>query len=63
MNQAQKEESKMIKESQFLGQWDHEAYKITKEYIDTEIPQIRLFHTKFIPPDATKTICIVHGFG
>lgn len=36
---------------------------VTKSYIDTEVSQISLYHTKFTPKNPKYTICIVHGFG
>lgn len=54
---------KMISEDQFVGKFDTENYTIFKEYIDTEVPQIRLYHTKYTPQNPKYSIIIVHGFG
>lgn len=53
----------MIPENQFVGKFDTENYTIFKEYIDTEVPQIRLYHTKYIPQNPKYSIIIIHGFG
>lgn len=53
----------MISEDQFVGKFDTENYTIFKEYIDTEVPQIRLYHTKYTPQNPKYSIIIVHGFG
>lgn len=53
----------MIPEEEFLGTFENENYTITKNYIETEVDQIKLYHTKYSPKDPKYTICIVHGFG
>lgn len=53
----------MIPEQEFLGTFKNEAYVVTKDYIDTEIDQIKLYFTKFTPELPKYTMCIVHGFG
>ncbi len=53
----------MIPEEEFVGKFDTENYTIFKQYIDTEIPQIKTYHTKYSPPNPKYTIVIVHGFG
>ena len=55
----------MIPEEQFIGLFNSEEdpYIINKNYIDTEVEQIRLYHQRYIPPNAKYTICIIHGFG
>ena len=52
-----------VNKEQFLGDFECEHYTITKKYIDSDIENIRLYHTKYTPRDPTRTICIVHGFG
>lgn len=34
-----------------------------KKYLDSAVPFVRLYHTKFTPPNPKYTIAIVHGFG
>lgn len=36
---------------------------VTKKYLDSALTNIRLYHTKFTPPNPSKTIAILHGFG
>ena len=55
----------MIPEEQFIGHFNSEEdpYVITKDYINTEVEQIRLYHQRYVPPNPKYTICIIHGFG
>jgi acylglycerol lipase len=52
----------MYRES-FLGEFKEEKYTLTKQYLDSAIPNVRLYHTKFSPRDPQRTIAIIHGFG
>ncbi len=47
----------------FLGEFEEEKFTVTKKYLDSAINNIRLYHTKFTPPDPKKSIAIIHGFG
>ena len=53
----------MIAEDEFIGEFPQENYTIHKKYIETEVEQIRLYHTRYSPRDPKFTICIIHGFG
>lgn len=53
----------MIAEEEFIGKFENSDFTIFKQYIDTQVPQIRLYHTKYSPPNPKYTILIVHGFG
>lgn len=53
----------MIPEDEFVGKFETESYVIYKQYIETEVPQIKLYHTKYSPQNPKFTIIIVHGFG
>lgn len=51
-------------ECDFLGEYDFEDYKISRDFIDGEGTHLRLYQTIFSPKEpAIATIVIVHGFG
>ncbi len=47
----------------FLGQFKEENYVIKKQYLQSKVNNIRLYHTKFTPPNPQRTIAVIHGFG
>ncbi|CAD8176051.1 unnamed protein product [Paramecium pentaurelia] len=50
-------------DSKFIGEFQLPDYKVMRGYIGGYGDELRLYYTKFDPPNKKASLCIVHGFG